>query len=156
MEVGYTARTHISEHIQTPRDRLVPYPAPPDAWQEYCLRLPEKLDSQDPKIPNYLETREVDDGESYVPSTRLLDRLRAWLISEGQTSLYYFMTEHTGTEKQLDFLVPSSRLSRDLLLELNPGAESVLTGYDFSWAVFVDHEGRVVVGGPQNLASSLI
>jgi hypothetical protein len=48
-----------------------------------------------------------------------------------------------------------SELTEAALSALNPGFENVLIGPDFSWALFMDHEGYLHVAGPQDLFSCL-
>lgn len=128
---------------------------PSNAWDKYQALLPRGIGKLDPKIPQFAERLELECAADYVPSELFLIKLRRWLIAEGRPYVYYFITETAGSHEALDYLIPSTELSRKLLLNLNPRAESVLTGQDFGWAVFVNHEGKVYIGGTKQLITAL-
>jgi hypothetical protein len=55
----------------------------------------------------------------------------------------------------MEYEISVSELTETALSELNSGFENVLVGTDFSWALFIDHEGHLHVAGPTELFACL-
>ena len=84
----------------------------------------------------------------YVPPEPLLAKLRQWLRSKGVASVFYFLTERVAGDQPTDYEISVSELTAANLATLNNGFENVVAGTDFSWALFMDHEGQPHVAGP--------
>src|SRR4029453_4979663 len=91
----------------------------------------------------------------YVPQEPLLAKLRQWLRSKGVASVYYFLTERVAQDHPTDYEISISELTEANFAALNNGFENVVAGTDFSWALFMGHEGQLHVAGPRELFSCL-
>ena len=126
-----------------------------EAWGQYKALLPQTRDLYVPALPSNLPFQGKLEGNfDYVLPDEVLGRLREWLQSRGEESVYYFKTEGSEDE-DTNFEVDTAELTNDGLAELDVHGENVITGKDFSWAVFVDHEGTLHVSGPKELMQKL-
>jgi hypothetical protein len=83
-----------------------------------------------------------------------LQRLRTWLAENQQGSVYYFLTESIP-EQETDFEIGADQLTHEILASINKVSESAIVAVDFSWVLFVDHEGLLHVSGPTELFIAL-
>ena len=126
-----------------------------DAWGQYKALLPQTRKIYEPVLPTNLPYQGKLEGDfDYVLPDKVLGRLREWLQSRGEEFVYYFKTESIEGEPT-DFEVEISELTHDTLSEINSNSENAIVGKDFTWAVFVDHEGALHVSGPQELMTQL-
>lgn len=126
-----------------------------ETWTRYNALLPRSRKIYEPVLPANLPYQgKVEGAFDYVLPEKLLKRLREWLNKRGEKSVYYFLTESVQGEKT-DYKISTSHLTRDNLLELNTANENAIVGEDFTWAIFVDHEGALHVSGPKELLSFL-
>ena len=129
---------------------------PKEIWVRYKTLLPTSHALYVPALPETLPYLGIIEGSfDYVPPEVLLERLRQWLSSRGVVSVFYFLTEEVSANDPTDYEIGVSELTEATLLELNNGFENVLVGTDFSWALFMDHEGHLHVAGPKALFSQL-
>src|ERR1043165_2135352 len=125
------------------------------AWQKYKGLVSVNRKTFEPVLPANLEyIGAINAQVDYVPGENMLSRIRNWLQTRGEMGIYYFLTESIP-EEIADFDVPLSELRRDTLLALNKGSESVITGKDFSWAIFIDQKGTIHVSGSADLFALL-
>jgi|SRR5215213_2483151 len=126
-----------------------------DAWGQYKALLPQTRELYVPPLPTNLPYQgKVPGNFDYILPDKVLGRLRKWLQSRGEEFVYYFKTESTEGEAT-DFEVETAELTYESLAELDVHSENVIVGKDFSWAVFVDHEGALHVSGPEELLRKL-
>ena len=126
-----------------------------DVWGQYKALLPQTRKLYVPALPaNLAYQGKVEGNFDYVLPDEVLARLREWLQSRGEEFVYYFKTESIAGEAT-DFEVPVAELSHNSLAELNVHSENVIVGKDFTWVVFVDHEGAFHVSGPPDLMRKL-
>lgn len=126
-----------------------------DAWRQYKALLPQTRELYVPALPANLPYQGKLAGSfDYVLPDEVLGRLREWLQSRGEQSVYYFKTEGIETE-DLNFEIKTAELTHDSLSELDVHSENAIVGKDFTWAVFVDHEGSLHVSGPIELMQKL-
>jgi hypothetical protein len=105
-----------------------------------------------PALPETLPYLGIIEGPfDYVPPETILEQLRQWLSSRGIVSVFYFLTEGISESHPTDYEISVSELTEETLSELNNGFENVLVDTDFSWALFMDHEGNLHVAGPDDL-----
>ena len=128
-----------------------------DVWQQYKTFLPTSHTLYIPALPETLPYAGTIAGSfDYVPPELLLAKLRQWLRSKGVASVFYFLTERVAQHHPTDYEISISELTEANLAALNNGFENVVTGTDFSWALFMDHEGRfevrVTIDGPRGSA----
>lgn len=122
-----------------------------DAWNRYKALLPKTRELYVPALPIDLPYQgNIQGNFDYVLPDEELSRLRKWLESRGEETVYYFKTEGVEGEPA-NFEVEVTELTHDNLSEINRHAENVIVGRDFSWAIFVDHEGFLHVSGPVEL-----
>jgi len=130
--------------------------APKDVWLHYKALLPTSHELYVPALPEALPYVGIIEGPfDYVLPEAVLARLRQWLESRGIGSVFYFLTEGISEDYPMDYEISVSELTEATLSELNNGFENVLGGTDFSWALFLDHEGNLHVAGPHELFSCL-
>ena len=123
-----------------------------DTWLRYKKLLSTSHKLYVPALPETLPYLGIIEGPfDYVPSAAILERLRQWLSSRGIASIFYFLTEGSSESHQTDYEINVSELTESTLSALNNGFENVLVGTDFSWALFMDHEGNLHVAGPDDL-----
>lgn len=126
-----------------------------DAWGQYKALLPQTRELYVPPLPTNLPYQgKVEGNFDYVLPDGVLGRLRKWLQQRGEESVYYFKTEVTDDE-ETNFEVETAELNHDSLAELDVHSENVIVSKDFTWAVFVDHEGAFHVSGPKELMQAL-
>jgi hypothetical protein len=126
-----------------------------EAWMQYKNTFSPARTKWDPALPADLTYQGRVAGQfDYVLPDEVLNKLRSWLSSRGEGSVYYFLTESTG-EEATDFEIETAELSFENLNSINRSYENALTAKDFSWAIFVDHEGGLHVAGPAELLSIL-
>ena len=129
---------------------------PQDVWQQYKTFLPTSHTLYIPALPETLPYAGTIAGPfDYVPPEPLLAKLRQWLRSKGVASVFYFLTERVAQDHPTDYEISISELTEANLAALNNGFENVVAGTDFSWALFMDHEGQLHVAGPSELFSCL-
>ncbi len=129
---------------------------PQDIWLRYKKLLPASHELYIPALPKHLPYLGIVEGPfNYVPSEAVFNVLRQWLKSREITSIFYFLTEEISGDQDTDFEIGVAELTESTLSQLNSGFENVLVGTDFSWALFLDHEGHLHVAGPQELFSCL-
>jgi hypothetical protein len=127
-----------------------------DMWRHYKALLPTSHALYVPALPETLPYVGIIEGPfDYVPPESVLERLRQWLRTRGVTSILYFLTESVSENRPMEYEISVSELTETALSELNSGFENVLVGTDFSWALFMDHEGHLHVAGPTELFSCL-
>ncbi len=125
------------------------------AWRQYKALLSQSRERYVPALPLNLPFQgKIEGSFDYVLPDKVLARLREWLRSRGEESVYYFKTEAVEGE-ETNFEVETAELTHDDLSILDVHGENVIVGKDFSWAVFVDHEGALHVSGPQELMQKL-
>lgn len=125
------------------------------AWRQYKALLPQTRERYMPALPLNLPFQgKIEGSFDYVLPDKVLARLREWLRSRGEESVYYFKTEAVEDE-DTNFEVETAELTHDDLSDLDVHGENVIVGKDFSWAVFVDHEGALHVSGPKELMQKL-
>ena len=123
-----------------------------DMWLRYKALLSTSHKLYVPALPETLPYLGSIEGPfDYVPPEAILERLRQWLSSRGSASVFYFLTEGISEHHPTDYEISISKLTAATLLALNNGFESVLVGTDFSWALFMDHEGHLHVASPDDL-----
>jgi hypothetical protein len=129
---------------------------PKDIWQRYKALLSTSRKLYIPVLPATLPYLGIIGGSfDYVPPEAVLERLRGWLNSKGIASVFYFLTEGTSEDGPTDYELSVADLTERTLSELNTGFENVVVGTDFSWALFMDHEGNLHMAGPNELFSCL-
>jgi len=129
---------------------------PKDVWLQYKALLPTAHMLYLPALPTTLPYVGVIVGPfDYVPPDAVLARLRQWLESQGIGSVFYFLTESSADTHPTDYELSVSELTEAALSALNNGFENVVVGQDFSWALFMDHEGNLHVAGPNTLFACL-
>jgi hypothetical protein len=127
-----------------------------DTWLRYKKLLSTSHKLYVPALPETLPYLGIIDGTfDYVLPERALERLRQWLSSRGITSVFYFLTESSPAGHPTDYEISVSELTEATLSALNNGFENVLVGTDFSWALFMDHEGNLHMAGPNDLFACL-
>lgn len=127
----------------------------PDAWERYKALLPKTRELYELALPVNLPYQgKVEGSFDYILPDEVLERLRAWLQSRGEESVYYFKTEGIEGEAT-NFEVDIADLTHESLSEVNGHAENAIVGKDFTWAIFVDHEGVLHVSGPPELMRQL-
>ena len=127
-----------------------------DIWLRYKKLLSTSHKLYVPALPETLPYLGSIAGPfDYVPPEAILERLRQWLSSRGITSVFYFLTEGISESHPTDYEISVSELTEATLSALNNGFENVLVGTDFSWALFMDHEGNLHVAGPDDLLACL-
>ena len=127
-----------------------------DMWQQYKTLLPTSHTLYIPALPETLSYAGIIAGPfDYVPPEPLLAKLRQWLCSKGVASAFYFLTERVAQDHPTDYEISLSELTEANLAALNNGFENVVASTDFSWALFMDHEGQLHVAGPSELFSCL-
>ena len=126
------------------------------AWLRYKALLPKTRDICAPVLPVTLPYRgRVTQGAiDYVPSGPLLNRLREWLNERGEESVFCFLTEVVSGQEGTDFEVGISQLTEHALSDF-VHLENVIVAKNFSWALFIDHEGNLHVAGPEDLFARL-
>ena len=130
-------------------------PVSQEDWLRYRALLPQKHDLCQIPLPTTLPYQGTLRGSvNYIPPESLLRGLREWLENRGERSVCYFLTEYVREEEGL-FEVEVSELTERTLANLNANFENVITAKDFSWALFIDHEGGLHVAGPAELFSRL-
>ena len=130
-----------------------------EAWVRYkrLLSRSSTNTSADAKLPGNLPHRiSLTCGFDYVPPAEFMNCLRTWLVKRGALRVFYFITETADGTMPTDFAIPVSELTSENLCRINPGAESVMVAQDFTWAIFVDHEGRVHAAGPKDLMAAIV
>ena len=121
-------------------------------WLRYKKLLSTSHELYVPALPETLPYVGIVEGPfDYVLPEAVLERLRQWLSSRGIASVFYFLTEGLSAGHPTDYEISVPELTEATLSELNNGFESVLVGTDFSWALFMDHEGNLHVAGPDDL-----
>lgn len=126
-----------------------------DAWEQYKALLPQTRELYQLALPVNLPFQGTVDGVfDYILPDEVLARLRAWLQSRGEESVYYFKTEGVEGEAT-NFEVDVAELTHESLEQVNGHSESAIVGKDFTWAIFVDHEGALHVSGPPELMRQL-
>ena len=129
---------------------------PEDIWLSYKTLLSTSHKLYVPALPETLPyVGSIEGPFDYVPPEAVLERLRQWLSSRGIASVFYFLTEGIAESHPTDYEISVSELTEATLSELNNDFESVLVGTDFSWALFMDHEGNLHVAGPDDLFTCL-
>ena len=127
-----------------------------DVWQHYKALLPTSHALYVPALPETLPYAGTIEGPfDYVPPEPVLDKLRQWLRRTGAASVFYFLTESVAEDRPTDYEISVAELTEATLAALNNGFENVVVGTDFSWALFMDHEGQLHVAGPTALFSCL-
>src|SRR5712691_5188776 len=127
-----------------------------DTWLRYKKSLSTSHKLYVPALPETLPYLGIIEGSfDYVLPDTILERLRQWLSSRGIASVFYFLTEGSPVGYPTDYEISVSELTEETLSELNNGFENVLVGTDFSWALFMDHEGHLHVAGPDDLFACL-
>jgi hypothetical protein len=128
-----------------------------DEWRRFASVFSAHHAVGQPLIPPTAVYRGRLPGDyDYTLSGPLLSSLRDWLYERGESRLLYFLTESSKSMgEDVNFSVDIFELGEEVLQQLNPGVEAVLTGEQFDWAIFVDHEGGVHVGGPPELMERL-
>lgn len=126
-------------------------------WARY-KELVATISADTPPLPDGLQRPGNIRGPfDYVPPEAFLVRLREWMLERGDSSLYYFLTETvSGEDRELNFEIAVWDLSAEELAGVNNSVESLLVGVDYSWAVFMDHEGVAHVAGPTSLYDRLM
>ncbi len=125
-------------------------------WLRYKTLLSTSHELYVPALPETLPYLGIIEGPfDYVPPEIILERLRQWLSSRGIASVFYFLTEGVSESHPTDYEISVSELTEATLSALNNGFENVLVGTDFSWALFMDHEGNLHVAGPDDLFACL-
>lgn len=126
-----------------------------DAWERYKALLPTTRELYVPALPVNLPFQgKVEGNFDYILPDEVLERLREWLQSRGEKLVYYFKTEGIEGE-DTNFEVDVADLTHDNLVTINRHAENAIAGRDFTWAIFVDHEGVLHVSGPPELMQKL-
>lgn len=129
---------------------------PQDVWLQYKALLPTAHALYVPALPTTLPYAGIIAGPfDYVLPDAVLARLRQWLASRGIGSVFYFLTESSADTHPTDYEISVSELTEATLSALNTGFENVLVDLDFSWALFLDHEGNLHVAGPNTLFACL-
>ena len=127
-----------------------------DTWLRYKKLLSTSHKLYVPALPETLPyLGSIENSFDYVLPETILERLRQWFSSRGIASVFYFLTEGLSESHPTDYELSVSELTEATLLELNNGFENVLVGTDFSWALFMDHEGNLHVAGPDDLFACL-
>jgi hypothetical protein len=127
-----------------------------DVWQHYKALLPTSHALYIPALPETLPYAGTIEGPfDYVPPEPVLEKLRQWLRSKGVASVFYLLTESAAEDHPTDYEISVSELTETTLAALNNGFENVLVSTDFSWALFMDHEGQLHVAGPSELFACL-
>lgn len=133
----------------------MPTSVPKEAWLRYSALIPRKRDLYKILLPSTLPyCGRLKRAVNYIPPESLLKALREWLENRSEQSAFYFLTEYVREEEGL-FEVEISELTESPLSKLNANFENVITAKDFSWALFIDHEGALHVAGPKDLFSTL-
>ena len=127
-----------------------------DIWLHYKKLLSTSHKLYVPALPEILPyLGRIEGSFDYVLPETILERLRQWFRSRGITSVFYFLTEGLSEGHPTDYEIGVSELTEATLSALNNGFENVVVGTDFSWALFMDHEGHLHVAGPTELFSCL-
>ncbi len=127
-----------------------------DIWLRYKKLLSTSHKLYVPALPETLPYLGSIEGPfDYITPEPILERLRQWLSSRSIASVFYFLTESGSEHHPTDYEISVSELTEATLSALNNGFESVLVGTDFSWALFLDHEGNLHVAGPEDLFACL-
>jgi hypothetical protein len=127
-----------------------------DIWLRYKKLLSTSHKPYVPALPKTLPyLGSIEGSFDYVPPEAILERLRQWLSSRGIASVFYFLTEGISESHPTDYEISVSELTEATLSALNNGFENVLVGTDFSWALFLDHEGNLHVAGLNDLLACL-
>lgn len=128
---------------------------PEEMWNRYKELLPKTRQFHDPPLPETLAYQGTISGTfDYALPEELLQRLRKWLAENQQQSVFYFLTESIP-EQKTDFEIGADQLTHAALASVNKATESAIVAKDFSWALFVDHEGALHVSGPAELFIAL-
>ena len=129
---------------------------PQDIWLHYKNLLPTSHKLYVPTLPETLPYLGSIEGPfDYVPPEAVLQRLRQWLGRRGVVSVFYFLTESLSEAAPTDYELSMAELTEATLARLNSGFENVLVGTDFSWALCMDHEGKLHVAGSEELFACL-
>lgn len=132
--------------------------APEAEWRRFAAQVSKVRETGEPVLPVQARYCGVLPGAAdYVLSDDLLGCVREWLYERGESRSLYFLTETAPSQVgDASFVVDLWDLNEDALSAVNTGFESVLTGSEFDWALFVDHEGDVHVAGPSELYERLV
>ena len=127
-------------------------------WRRFAAQLSKVRVAGEPVLPAHAQYCGAIPGVfDYVLPDTLLACLRDWLYERGETQALYFLTETADSQAgETNFILDLWDLSEDALSDVNSGFENVLTGIEFTWALFVDHEGRVHVAGQRDLYERLV
>ena len=126
----------------------------PEAWEQYKALLPSTREIYIPALPVNLSYQgKVQGSFDYVLPEEVLEQLRAWLQSRGEEFVYFFKTEGIAGEAT-NFEVHVAELTHESLSKIDVHCENALAGKDFTWAIFVDHEGDLHVSGPPELMAA--
>jgi hypothetical protein len=124
-------------------------------WQQLAALLPASRAPGEPVIPRTaVRAGRLHHSYDYVLCDAILSCIGDWMRSRGETHALYFLTEVVSGQ-DATFRVSSWDLNEETLASVNGGFENVITATDFSWAVFVDHEGVAHVAGPEELFTRL-
>src|SRR5262245_49871302 len=125
-------------------------------WLRYKNLLTTSHKLYVPALPETLRYSGIIEGPfDYIPAEAILERLRQWLSRRSIASVFYFLTEGSSEHHSTDYEISVSELTEMTLSALNNGFENVLVGTDFSWVLFMDHEGNLHVAGPDDLFACL-
>lgn len=130
----------------------------PEARLELEKWLPKKCKRNDPK--RYLPTNlpyqgKIEGPPGATPPDEFLQCIRMWLLKRGETKVLYFITEFADGD-EINFLVDIDNLNYQSLLKVNPFGENIIAAQDYSWLLYMHHEGIVYVAGPKELFDLLV
>jgi len=127
-----------------------------DVWDNFVTLLPEKTPRGSAAIPANLKCHGEFDMGVWVPLDSFLEKLRNWMLENGQTSAYYFLLEYVkGEEESSFFEIDVSDLNEENLDDLNVGYRSALVGKDFDWLISSDEGKFYSVAGPVELFNAV-
>jgi hypothetical protein len=120
-----------------------------EAWKVFQRLLPGPSGRGAVALPASLEHRLAVPG--YSLTEEHLRRLGRWLRNQGKEGAYRFRVEIARGEEPEDVRFGVDDLETVIGDYQKTCGDMVLTGEDFSWAVFLGHEGFIHIAGPLEL-----
>jgi len=104
------------------------------------------------RLPNHLLVR-----ADLLPDEALLSGIKEGLRRLGEGALYFTAKEYAQGDEEngLDWEIPLSELTTDMLHSVSPGLECYLYSVADTWAIYFHHEGFAYCGGVSAFVDAL-
>lgn len=125
-------------------------------WEEFARLLDPGAPPNHPILPSGLAYHgAIPTSSGYVPPEEILGALRSWLAEQGESEVFYFLTETSPVQGNNSFRLQTWEVTESALRKLNRAYESVLAGVAYQWAVWIDHNSNIHIAGPEELRRRL-